>query len=177
MLLRFIARSAVATALVCAVVAPASAQQAINIAVVDLDFVVAQSPAGQALGKQLEAFQKQATTEAEAKQKAAVDLRKRMQEGVNSLSEEKLAEMQKQYEDIMIDIRRFRDDKQREGQKMQDEGLKEIEKQLEPVFEKVRDENGYDLILNRVPGVVVMAGERVDITQKVIAALNAGAGS
>lgn len=157
-----------------ALTVPASAQQAVNIAVVDLDFVVAQSPAGKALGQKLEAFQKQAQSEAEAKQKAAVDLRKRMAEGVNSLSEEKLAELQKQYEDIMIDIRRFRDDKQREGQKMQDEGLKEIEKQLEPVFEKVRDENGYDLILNRVPGVVVMAGERVDITKKVIEALNAG---
>jgi Skp family chaperone for outer membrane proteins len=57
---------------------------------------------------------------------------------------------------------------------MQSEGLREIEKQLEPVFEKVRDEGGYDLILNRVPGVVVMAGQRVDITQKVIDRLNSG---
>lgn len=167
-------RGVAVAAFTVALAAPASAQQAINIAVVDLDFVVAQSPAGKALGQKLEAFQKQAQGEAEAKQKAAVDLRKRIADGVNSLSEEKLAELQKQYEDIMIDIRRFRDDKQREGQKMQDEGLKEIEKQLEPVFEKVRDENGYDLILNRVPGVVVMAGERVDITKKVLDVMNAG---
>lgn len=152
---------------------PAAAQD-IKIAVVDLDFVVAQSPAGKALGKQLEEFRKQAQAEVEGKQKTAVDLRNRIRDGVNSLSEDKLAELQKQYEDIMIQIRRIGDDKQREGQKMQDEGLKEIEKQLEPVFEKVRDDNGYDLILNRVPGVVVMAGERVDITKQVIEALQAG---
>lgn len=164
-----------ALALSAMAVVPVAAQQnvPINIAVVDLDFVVAQSPAGQALQKQLEDFQKSAKAEVEGKQQAAVDLRNRMREGVNSLSEEKLSEMQKQYEDIMIDIRRLGDDKQREGQKMQDEGLKAIEKELEPVFEKIRDENGYDLILNRVPGVVVMAGERVDITKKVIEALNA----
>ena len=155
---------------------PAVAQQAtsINIAVVDLDFVVSQSPAGQALGKRLEDFQKQAKGELETKQGAAVELRNRIRDGVNSLSEEKLTELQKQYEDIMIEIKRFGDDKQRQGQKMQEEGLREIEKQLEPVFEKIRDDNGYDLILNRVPGVVVMAGERVDITKKVIEALNAG---
>ncbi len=167
-------------ALIClAVIAlalPAAAQgnQPINIAVVDLDFVVSQSPAGQALGKRLEEFKKAAQAEAEGKQKLAADLRNRIRDGVNSLSEDKLAELQKQLEDAAIEIRRFGDDKQREGQKMQDEGLRAIEKQLEPVFAKIRDENGYDLILNRVPGVVVMAGERVDITKKVIEALQAG---
>ncbi len=155
---------------------PAAAQQnqPINIAVVDLDFVVAQSPAGQALGKKLEEFKKTAQAEVEGKQKQAADLRNRIRDGVNSLSEDKLAELQKQLEDVAIEIRRFGDDKQREGQKMQDEGLRQIEKQLEPVFAKIRDDNGYDLILNRVPGVVVMAGERVDITKKVIEALQAG---
>ena len=47
----------------------------------------------------------------------------------------------------------------------------DIEKQLQPVFEKIRDEGAYDLILNNTPGVVVMAGPRVDITQNVIARL------
>lgn len=153
-------------------VAPSVAQEGpLNIAVVDLDIVVARSPAGQQLQAQLEAFQTQAQTEAEAMSNAARDIRQRIADGVNSLSEEKLSELQKQYEDKQIEIRRFRDDKQREGQKIQNEGLQQIEKQLEPIFEKIRDDNGYDLILNRVPGVVVMAGERVDITQMVIETL------
>lgn len=154
---------------------PAAAQDApVKIAVVDLDAVVARSPAGKQLQKKLEDFQKNIQTQAETMQAEARDLRQRIADGVNSLSEDKLDELQKQYEDKMIEIRRFRDDKQREGQKMQNEGLREIEQQLEPIFEKVRDDNGYDLILNRVPGVVVMAGERVDITQQVIQTLEAG---
>ncbi len=70
-------------------------------------------------------------------------------------------------------MRRFRDDKQREGQKMQEESLREIERMLEPVFEQARQEMGLDLILNNVPGVVLMAGERVDITAMMIERFNA----
>ncbi|MEM9554637.1 MAG: OmpH family outer membrane protein [Acidobacteriota bacterium] len=157
---------------------PALAQDApLRIAVVDLDLVVAKSPLGQQLAGRLEAFQQQAQTEAETMQTAARDIRTRLTEGVNSLSEEKLNELQKQFEDKQIEIRRFRDDKQREAQKLQSEGLREIEQQLEPVFEQIRTEGNYDLILNRVPGVVIMAGDRVDITDQVVARLessNAG---
>ena len=152
----------------------ATTADGLKIAVVDLDRVVALSPAGKALQAKLEAFQQEAQTQGDAMQTAARDLRQRIADGVNSLTEEKLAELQKEYEDKMIEIRRFRDDKQREGQKMQNEGLQQIEKELEPVFEKIRDDNGYDLILNRVPGVVVMAGPRIDITQAVIRALENG---
>jgi Skp family chaperone for outer membrane proteins len=155
------------------VAAPLAAQaQQIKIAVVDLELVVANSPSGKALQQKLEKFQQDIQGEAEAMSEKARDIRKRMTEGANSLTEDKLAELNKQYEDQMITIRRFRDDKQREGQKMQAEGLREIEKQLKPVFEKIRDEGGYDLILNNVPGVVVMANDKVDITQDVVSRMN-----
>ncbi|MEO1086143.1 MAG: OmpH family outer membrane protein [Acidobacteriota bacterium] len=147
-------------------------ETALKIAVVDLEVVVASSQAGKDLAAKLRNLQETAGRQVETMQKEAVDLRQRIANGANSLSNDKLAEMQKEYEDKMIAIRRFTDDKQREGQKMQQDGLAEIEKQLEPVFEKVKADNGYDLILNRVPGVVVMASERADITKKVIDILN-----
>ncbi len=160
------------------VAAPAAdAQEAVKIVVVDLERVVAQSAAGKALQGQLAKFQEAVKTEGEAKAAAARDLRQRMVDGANSLSEDKLNQLQKDFEDAQIDIRRFQDDKQREGQKMQTEGLREIEKQLQPVFEKIRDEGGFDLILNNVAGVVVMANEKVDITPMVIEQLNAAAGN
>jgi len=156
-------------------VAPAQAQDdgPAKIAVVNLDYIVAQSPAGKALQAKLEQFQQEVRSEVQARTESARDIRQRIAEGANSLSEDKLAELQQEYEDATIAIRRYQDDKQREGQKMQTEGLREIEKELQPVFEKVRDEGGYDLILNNVPGVVVMAGERIDITQEVVDQLNA----
>ena len=177
---RFVRLSAVlilaaALAVGCLFALPAAAQDGpIKIAVVDLEAVVALSPGGKALGKELEEFESSVKSQVEQMRQQGQALNQRMQEGRNSLSEDKLAEMQKEIEDLNISIRRLVDDKQREGQKKQQEGLKRIEKQLEPVFNAIRDEEGYDLILNRVPGVVVMAGERVDITQKVIERLEAG---
>ncbi len=166
-------KSLLSLAMTCFLAMPALAQDGpIKIAVVDLDAVVAQSPAGQALNNKLEQFQKQVQTEIDTMTNRAKELRQRLADGVNSLSEEKLAELQKQFEDEGIKMKRLKDDKTREGQKMQNEGLRDIEKQLEPVFKQVRDEGGYDIILNKVPGVVVMAGERVDITQKVLAKLS-----
>lgn len=154
-----------------------AAQEApVKVAIVNLDYVVAQSPAGKDLQAKLDAFSQQVKADVEARNQAARDLRQRIADGANTLSDDKLAELQRQYEDAQIAIKRLQDDKTREGQKMQNDGLREIEKQLEPVFKQIRDEGGYDLILNNVPGVVVMASPRIDITQKVIERLQAGAG-
>ena len=155
---------------------PAEAQEtSLKIAVVDLEVVVAGSEAGKALQVKLEQFQNQVQDEGKALNDQGRDIQRRIAEGANSLTEDKLAELQKQLEDATIALRRFRDDKQREGQKMQTDGLKEIEAKLEPIFKKIQEEEGYDLILNNIPGVVVMANENVDITGKVIERLNAPA--
>ena len=159
-------------------VTPLLAQEApIKIAIVDLEAVVAQSKQGQDLQTRIESFQQQVQQEMTTLNQQANELRQRLADGANSLSESRLAELNKEYEDATIALRRFRDDKQREGQKMQEESLREIEGLLEPVFEQVRAEAGFDLILNNVPGVVLMAGERVDITAMMIERFNAAADS
>jgi len=154
-----------------------TSEAAIKIAVVNLDYVVTQSPAGKELQATLEKFQKDAQAEIGAKMEAANSIRQTVAAAGNTLSDEKLGELQKEFEDAQIDIRRLQDDKQREGQKLQNDGLRVIETQLEPIFEAIRDEGGYDLILNNVPGVVVMAGDRVDITSEVVQRLQAQSGS
>ena len=154
--------------------APLLAQEGpIKIAIVDLEAVVAQSKQGQDLQARLESFQQEVQQQMTTLNQQANELRQRLADGANSLSETRMAELNKEYEDATIALRRFRDDKQREGQKMQEESLREIEDLLEPVFERVREEMGFDLILNNVPGVVLMAGERVDITPMMIERFNA----
>ncbi|MEM8961762.1 MAG: OmpH family outer membrane protein [Acidobacteriota bacterium] len=155
---------------------PATAQDSLRIAVVDLERVVQGSPLGQDLGQKLEALQQEAQTQLDALGTEARDLRQRLTDGANTLSAEMLADLQKQFEDKTIEMRRLRDDKQREGQKLQAEGLRSIEQQLEPVFRQLIDQDGYDLILYR--DVVVMANQSVDITALVIERMNAaGAGA
>jgi len=154
-------------------VAPVVAQEApLKIAVVDVEIVVAESPQGKALQARLEQFQTEVQGELQRMQNDAQAIQQRITDGANSLSEDRLSELNKELEDATIAIRRYRDDKQRQGTKIQEEGLVGIEQVLQPVFAQVRDEMGFDLILNRVPGVVLMISERVDVTPLMIQRLN-----
>ena len=145
-------------------------QDSIKIAVVDLDRVVAMSQRGEALRDQLRQFEEQAQADIQAKTDSANAVR---QQANADMTESQLADLQTQYEDKLIEIRRFREEKQREGQKMQADGLKEIEAALKPVMEAIRDEGAYDLIINKMPGLVLMANEAVDISAMVLERLNA----
>lgn len=149
-------------------VSAAAQSGSIKIAVVDLERVVALSKHGKALQTKLSAFEKRVKEQHERMSDDAKAIQQRAAEGAQSLSEEKLAELQRQYQDKLIQIRRFTEEKQREGQKMQQEGLQAIERAMEPVFKAVQQELGLDLILNHTAGIVVMASERIDITQKII---------
>lgn len=149
--------------------APLGAQEApLKLAVVDVDVVIAESPQGKDLQSRLERFQVEVQQELERLQAEAVAIRQQITDGANALSDERLAELEKQYEDATIAARRYRDDKQRQGTKLQEEGLREIERALQPIFGQVRDELGYDVILNRVPGVVLLASQRADITPLMV---------
>ncbi len=171
--LRWILRSAVIALLLSFVMTPVVAQEApVKVAIVDVEIVVAESPQGKALQARLEQFQTEVQSELQRMQNDAQAIQQRITDGSNSLSEDRLSELNKELEDATIAMRRYRDDKQRQGTKIQEEGLVGIEQVLQPVFAQVRDEMGFDLILNRVPGVVLMISERVDITPLMIQRLN-----
>ena len=75
-----------------AVAGTASAQERpIKVVVVDLEKVVALSAAGKDLQARLAKFKEAAQTEGSAKAEAVRGLRQKLTDGVNSLSEEKLA--------------------------------------------------------------------------------------
>jgi Skp family chaperone for outer membrane proteins len=166
-------RCAACALLLAFALSPLWAQEApLKVAVVDVEVVVAESPQGKDLQSRLEAFQSEVQAELQRMQNDAQAIQQRITDGANSLSEDRLNELNKELEDATIAIRRYRDDKQREGTKIQEEGLMQIEQVLQPVFAQVRDEMGIDLILNRVPGVVLMISERVDVTPLMIQRLN-----
>ena len=150
-------------------------ERPINIAVVDLEVVVAKSAQGKALQVRLQKIKANSQVEAE-KQGASVRLfQRKIKETGNTLKPEELDDLQHTYEQAKSDLRQYQDRKQREVRKIQMEGLRAIEKALKPVLEKLLDEKKIDLILNNTPSVVVMVGARVDITNLVIARADAAA--
>lgn len=160
---------AVSLLVVSPLVHPASAQdEPVRIAVVNMEQVIAQSAAGSALNEELNAFQAEAQTEIDQKKKDIQEMSKKVSENVGVEDQAQLINLQKQYEDAILELRRFTDEKQREAQKIRTEGLQEIQKQFDPVFDAIQKEFDYDLILNQQAGVVLMVGDRVNITQMVI---------
>ncbi len=144
----------------------------IKIAVVDMDRVVAQSKRGQDLQKRLETLENEARADLERLSGEARDLQRQIQTGSATLSQEALSSLRKRYEDAAVAVRRREEDANRAGEKMQTEALERIRQELEPVLVGIREEGGYDLVLNNVPGVVVMVAKRIEITELVLARLH-----
>lgn len=155
-----------------ATAAPAEAQaeeaKSVSIAVVDMDEVIASSSAGKALQEKLDTFQTETRTEAETRQGKLVEMRDRLTDEEGGLNTAERAELQKSFEEASLDLRRFQDEKTLEAQKIRNDGMIELQGQVEPIFKALQEEFDYDLILNAQSGAVMMAGERIDITQKVI---------
>jgi len=165
-------RSALSAALILGASA-AIAQERPRIAVVNLDAIVARSAGGKAIQAQIQKLREQAEAQSATLTRELESLEKRYMEGRTTLSPDEVSSLQRQYEDKGRALQRFQRDKQAEAEKLNREGIKQIEKELEPIFKQVLDEEGYDVILNYVPGVLVMAAERVDITERVVARLGA----
>lgn len=152
--------------------APVLGQAPVKVAVIDVERILIESERGKAALQDLDALRQQKQEEGQARQEEITELRNRLSEGQLSLSQEKLAELQKELEDEMIALRRFQDDANRELSKKRDEILGQIEQSVFPVINQIGEEGGYTLIFNKYNSGLVYAADAVDITQQVIERYN-----
>ncbi len=153
---------------------PATADAQMKIAVIESERIVTESKEGQQALEQLKQAREQKMAEGRALQDEINELRKRLDEGGNALSEDRQAELRKEYEDKIIAIRRFQDDADRDLAKVRDATLSKIEKEVLEVIDQIGDEGGYTIILNKFQSGLVYADEAIDITDEVIERFNAG---
>ena len=148
----------------------------LKVGVVNLDAVALQSPAGQALQRELARFQEAVTAELQTKQEAARTIEARVAES-DSLSEEARRALEREYQDVITDFQRFQQDKQQEGAALRADGMTQIQQELSPVIEAIQAELNYDLVLNSQTTWIVIFSDRIDITQIVIDRLQSAEGS
>jgi Skp family chaperone for outer membrane proteins len=160
-----------ALALVLVAAAAPARQQAARIAVVDLDLVFLQSP----IGKALQADIKKLEDDTRARIETELEAIQSLQQRAASASPEERLELQRQREDRELAARRIRDDAARQAQKLEQESRQRYTEAMEPVFKKLQEEQGWDLILNKAAGVVIFAGDSIDVTPLVLERL-AGSG-
>jgi len=158
------------------IVAPLHAQgPTAGIAVIDVQRLLTESEAGKAALETLQKLGESKQQEAIALQAEIEDLRKRLTEGRLSLSDDKIAELEKMGEERMIAFTRFQDDADRELQKARLEAFDGIEKRVIPIIDEIGREKGYTAIFNKFQSGLLYAPDQVDITADVLARFNATA--
>ena len=143
-----------------------------RIAVVDVESVVARWQVGVALQARLDAFRTAANAEGQAHVDALNAMRDSLVAGIESLPQEELDRLQEAFASRSAEFDAFQTTKRQEAEQLQSTGFREIELALQPVLINLRDEMGYDLILNRAPGIVLITKPRVDITEVVLLRFN-----
>ena len=153
-----------------AVATTASAQ--VKIAVIDIQRVVTESDAGkESLGK-LQRLQDAKIAEGRQIQENMDALRDQIAKQRFTLSQEKLEELNKQFEDMGISLQRFQDDAQRELEEARRKALGGLEERILPVIDQVGREQTITLIFNKFQSGLVFADDSVDITEEVIRRFN-----
>ncbi len=167
---RSIIRMAAVAALVMAAALPAAAQS--KLAVIDVQRVVAESDPGKEAIQKLKAVSDAKVQEGQTMQQELATLRDQINRQRFTVSEERLAEMNKELEDKTIAIRRFEDDAKRELDDARRRELGGLEEQILPIINQIGQERGITLIFNKFQSGLVYADEAVDITDEVIRQFN-----
>ncbi len=144
-----------------------------SVGVIDVQRLVLESAKGQAVLVKLRNLTEQKQAEAEAIQREVRDLQARVQAGRASLSEERLAEVEKSLEDKIIEYQRFEDDAEREMQEQQAGAFAEIENEMMPIITQVGEELQYTVIFNKFSSGLLFAMDEVDITDLILERYNA----
>lgn len=139
-----------------------------RVAVVDVSRVLTNSKAGKAAYEKLARLQ----NERLAKAKTLEDELKKLEGELNakrgSLTEDKLAVLQKQLADKRIAMQRFAQEADREVKEARDRELQGLEAKVAPVIERVAKEGGWTAIFNKFESGLVYVTDASDITDAVI---------
>ena len=147
-----------------------------RIAVIDVQKVLQQSTAGKQAYEKLKKMQDDRIARAKKMDEEIASLDNDINSKKLSLSEDKLADMQKQLSDKKIAMQRYAQDADREVGEARDRELMALEAKIKPVIDQMGKEMGLAMIFNKFESGLVYASEAIDITDSVIGKFNAAAG-
>ncbi len=155
---------------VAALSVPAFAQSAspMRVAVIDVQRVLATSTAGKAAYEKLKKMQDERVARAQKMDEEAKALENDINTKKLSLSEDKLADLQKQLSDKKIAMQRYAQDADREVSDARDKELAALEQKIKPVIDQLGKEMGLAAIFNKYESGLVYASDAIDITDTVI---------
>jgi outer membrane protein len=165
---------AIAMVSLAGVVGMAGAQEALKLplAVIDVQQVVQESAAGKESMARLQKLNNDKITEGKKLNDALETLRKQVDTQRATLTDAKVAELEKQIEDKQVEMRRFQDDAQQQLEEARRSELEALEKQIMPIINELGRELKLQLIFNKFQSGLVFADETLDITDQVLRRFN-----
>ena len=158
---------------VAALAAPMFAQNTpARVAVIDVQKVLSQSTAGKAAYEKLKKVQDEKMEKAKGMDEEMKKLDAEISSKRLSLSEDKLAEMQKTLAEKRISMQRYAQDAEREINEARDRELMALEARIKPVIDAMGKEMGLAAIFNKFESGLVYASDAIDITPEVIKRFN-----
>jgi outer membrane protein len=154
--------------------AAALAQEApkLTTAVIDVQQVVNESAAGKETMARLRRLQDEKVAEGRKKADDLDGLRKQLATQRATLTEAKIAEIEKQIEDRQVELQRFSDDTKQQLADAQRRELEALEKQIMPIINELGREMKIQMIFNKFQSGLVYADDAVDITELVVRRFN-----
>lgn len=147
-----------------------------RVAVVDVQRVLTTSTPGKAAYERLKKMQEDRLAKAKSMDEEARKLDADIAAKRISLSEDKLADLNKQLADKRIVMQRFAQDADREVGEARDKALAELEVKIKPVIDGIGKEMGLAAIFNKFESGLVYASDAIDVTDAVIKKLNETSG-
>jgi outer membrane protein len=147
------------------------------VAVIDVNKVLSTSAAGKAAAARLKQLQEAKLAQGQKMDEEIKALDNEINTKKISLSEEKLADMQKQLSDKKIAMQRFAQDADRELGEARDRVMADLNGKIMPVVDKIGKEMGLAAIFNKFESGLIYASDAIDITDTVIKEFNAAQGT
>jgi outer membrane protein len=164
---------------VAALAIPALAQSSapMRVAVIDVNKVLSTSAAGKAAAAKLKQVQDQKMAQGQKMDEEIRALDNEINTKKISLSEEKLADMQKQLSDKKIAMQRFAQDADRELGEARDRVMQDLNTKIMPVVDQIGKEMGLAAIFNKYESGLIYASDAIDITDVVVKRFNDAQGA
>ncbi|MGD1147844.1 MAG: OmpH family outer membrane protein [Thermoanaerobaculaceae bacterium] len=142
------------------------------VAVIDVDQLVQNSAAGKEMMTRLKKVNDEKVAERKKMSDDLDGLQKQLEAQRVTLSESKVADLQKQIEDGGIALHRFDDDARQQLEEIRRKELAELEKQIMPIIKELGREMKLQLIFNKFQSGLVFAEDSLDITDQVLRRFN-----
>lgn len=172
--MRAFAAVVMAAAVAAALAVPAAAQEApkLAVAVIDVNQLVQDSAAGKEAMLRLKKLQDDKVAQRKKLTDELDGLQKQLDAQRSTLTDSKIADLQKQIEDKQIALRRFDDDAQQQLEEAKQKELGGLEKQIMPIIQELGREKKLLLIFNKYQSGLVYADDSIDITDEVLKRFN-----